>query len=87
MADKPTNLPNFPTTPVRIQIDEAIPGGLCRSPCAPYAGWFCLGVICPLSAAYCMGRKMNEEKPFLKYGCLEKVIKRTVSILNFPDVC
>jgi hypothetical protein len=63
MADQQAN-----SDPVRIQIDEAGPGELCRGPCGPYAGWFCLGSFCPLPAAFCIGRKMNEKKTFLKYG-------------------
>ena len=87
MADKRAT---FTSTHVRIQIDEAGPGELCRGPCGPYAVWFCLGSFCPLPAAFCIGRKMNEQKTLLKYGILGKLIfvthllcSITVSHFNF----
>ena len=81
---------SFTSAPVRIQIDETGPGELCRGPCGPYAVWFCLGSFCPLPAAFCIGRKMNEQKTFLKYGIPGKLIfathllcSITVSHFNF----
>ena len=85
MADKRAT---FTSAPVRIQNDEAGPGDLCRGPCGPYAVWFCLGSFCPLPAAFCIGRKMNEPKAFLKYGILGKLIFAThllctITVLHF----
>ena len=85
MADKRAT---FTSAPVRIQIDEAGPGDLCRGPCGPYVVWFCLGSFCQLPAAFCIGRKMNEPKAFLKYGILGKLIFAThllctITVLHF----
>ena len=48
------------------------------------------GSFCPLPAAFCIGRKMNEKKTFLKYGIPGKLIFAThllcsiiVSYFNF----
>jgi hypothetical protein len=84
MADQQAK---FNSAPVRIQIDEAGPGDLCRPPCAPYAGWFCLGTFCPLPAAFCIGRKMNEKKTFLKYGIPGKLIFATSDGGDQQNLC
>ena len=33
-----------------------------------YLGWCCLGWLFSLPTAFCMSRKMKENKPWLKYG-------------------
>ena len=93
MVDKPVPPAKFTSAPVRIQVDEAGPGDLCRPPWGSYVAWFCLGWFCPLPAAFCIGRKMNEKKPFLKYlvpgklinvsGDQHKLCSVTVSQINF----
>ena len=56
---------------------ERIPENDHPGPCdciPPYPVWFCLGWFFPLPTAFCIGRKMKEKKPFLKYGIPGKLI-------------
>ena len=74
------NQPKFSRGHEQIpENDRAGPGDLIPA----YPKWFCLGLFCPLLAAICMGRKMNEKKPFIKYGILGKLIFRC-SLCDFP---
>ena len=67
-------------TATNITIEHVRPStpqvpDLCSTGAPGFWPWCCLGLFCPLPAAFFMGRRMRERLAWLKYGIPGKLIK------------
>ena len=86
--DNDGNIQASAPTATNITIEHVRPStpqvpDLCSTGAPGFWPWCCLGLFCPLPAAFFMGRRMRERLAWLKYGIPGKLITQHINLLKY----